>query len=500
MTSTTAGVLGQLDELLAQACASGEMGEQCETLSPGELVEVLQAAGRVQRRLDAVITTVTGAVDERDGLAREMRVSTRAGCRDATELLRRALRADVGSARRYVHASRLVHHDRSLSTGELLPADFEELGAALRDGMISVSGFLACTAPVQRAGNRIGPAERAAIDRLLADMARGRDLPDEQGRPGPAPSTDELADFARALVLAVDPDGEEPEDAAAARRRGFTLGRLRDGLVPVSGALLPEVAGAVQRLIDALNNPAASGAPPAAGRVAFAPDGASAADGEGGGLGGGADALPDPGDERTPAQRRHDALAMIVNVAAASGGFPELGGAAPMLVVSVAAEDYARGAGRAWIEGTGWDVPVGVARHTACAGGIQRVLFDERGQIVSIGTTARLFTAVQRRAIVLRDRECVIPGCRIPATWCEIHHVREWADGGPTHTSNGVALCWHHHRTLETSGWRIRMRRGVPEIRGPHWWDPYGAWHRPRHRGGTPHDRNRALAGALAPP
>ncbi|MDR2323326.1 MAG: HNH endonuclease, partial [Microbacterium sp.] len=138
------------------------------------------------------------------------------------------------------------------------------------------------------------------------------------------------------------------------------------------------------------------------------------------------------------------------------------------------------------LEGTGWDVPVSVARHTACAGGVQRVLFDERGQIVSIGTTARVFTAVQRRAIVLRDRECVIPGCHVPATWCEIHHVHEHARGGPTHTSNGVALCWHHHRTLETSGWQIRMRHGAPEIRGPHWWDPHRGWHRPRAHHGTP--------------
>ncbi|OZB85806.1 HNH endonuclease signature motif containing protein [Microbacterium sp. 13-71-7] len=499
MTSTTAHVLEQLDQLLQAVCASEELEAQLEGLSAAELTEVLQAAGRVQRRLDAIITTATGTVDERDGRPAGDRVSPRAGCRDATELLRRALRVDVGTAWRFVHAARLIHRDRSLSSGELLPSEFEELGATLRDGDISVSGLLAATAPLAKSGNRIGGEERAAIDRLLADMARGRDLPDAQGRPGPAPTTDELADFAAALALAVDPDGKEPDDTTANRRRGFTLGRLRDGVVPVSGGLLPEVAGAVQRLIDALNNPAASGAPsPAAGRVAFAPeDGAD----QGAGELPDAHAQPDPPDDRTPAQKRHDAFAMIVNVAAASEGFPELGGAAPTLVVSVTAEDYARGAGRSHIEGTEWDTSIGVARHTACAGGVQRVLFDDRGQIVSIGTTARLFNAVQRRAIVLRDRECVIPGCRIPATWCEIHHVREWARGGTTHTSNGVALCWHHHRTLESSGWRIRMGGGAPEIRGPHWWDPYGGWHRPRSRGGgTPHDRRRIIAGALAPP
>ncbi|PRB00104.1 hypothetical protein CQ044_19200 [Microbacterium sp. MYb64] len=212
------------------------------------------------------------------------------------------------------------------------------------------------------------------------------------------------------------------------------------------------------------------------------------------------DGLPVPDEARTPAQRNHDNLAMILHAAAASAGMPQLGSAAPTLVVSVTAEDYVNGTGRARLEGTGGDVPVSVARHTACAGGIQRVLFDERGQIVSIGTTARIFAAVQRRAIVLRDRECVIPGCHVPATWCEIHHVQEHAAGGPTHTSNGVALCWHHHRTLDTSGWQIRMRHGVPEIRGPHWWDPYRSWHRPRTRGGPSRHIPRTLADALGPP
>ncbi|WP_292723481.1 HNH endonuclease signature motif containing protein [Microbacterium sp. 13-71-7] len=312
-----------------------------------------------------------------------------------------------------------------------------------------------------------------------------------------------MADFSRALMLRLDPDGAEPEDRAGERNRGVTFGRLRDGVVPFRGGLLPATAAQLQRLFDAVGNPAAADAPPVTGGgVRFVP--ADATDTDAGGAcdadasGGDASGLPDPGDERTPAQKRHDAFAMIVTVAAASGGFPELGGAAPTLVVSVTAEDYVNGTGRARLEGTGGDVPVSVARQTACAGGVQRVLFDERGQIVSIGTTARIFTAVQRRAIVLRDRECVIPGCDVPATWCEIHHVREHAAGGPTHTSNGVALCWHHHRTLDTSGWQVRMRHGVPEIRGPHWWDPHRGWHRPRtHHRPPPH---RTPAHPLAPP
>jgi hypothetical protein len=41
---------------------------------------------------------------------------------------------------------------------------------------------------------------------------------------------------------------------------------------------------------------------------------------------------------------------------------------------------------------------------------------------------------------------------------------------------NGVLLCWFHHRTIDTSGWGIRMLRGVPHIRPPAWLDPGGGW------------------------
>ncbi len=505
MTSTTREALEQLESLLAGVCASDEMGAGFDALPAAELVQVLLTAGQVQRRLDAVLTTVTGQVTDRDRRLSAEQVSPRAGCRDATDLLRRTLRVDTSTARRFVTAGEAVHRGRSLSTGEVLPARFDALGQALRDGVVSVTGLLAATRPLAAAGNRIGAADLVAADRVLADTARGLDLA-EDGTPGPAPTTDELAALAQHIVLTLDPDGKEPDDDRANRNRRFTVGRERDGIVPIRGGLLPDVAGQLQRLLDALLNPRVDtptspesdvgGDTGAGGGVRFTAD-----DDDRTGLSDPSDpsdsgGLPDPPDPRTPAQKRHDAFAAILTTAAATGHFPTLGGAAPTLVVSVTAEDYLNGAGRAMIEGTEWDVPLGVAHQTACAGGVQRVVFDGHGQIVSIGTTARIFNALQRRAIILRDRECVIPGCSIPATWCEIHHVTEHAAGGPTHTSNGVALCWWHHRTLGTSGWQIRMHHGTPEIRGPAWWDPYARWHRPRIRPGT----RRTLTAALGPP
>jgi hypothetical protein len=311
----------------------------------------------------------------------------------------------------------------------------------------------------------------------------------------------------------LDPDGAEPAEEVAMRGRGVILGRVRNGLIPIRGDLLPETAGQLQRIWDAYLNPKVDGLPlPGVqfvpsddGDVQSARDVQDRADRDGGVLPSG-----DPGgqvDTRSRAQTQHDALAAVLGIAARHDEMPKLGGAAPTLIVSVTAEDYATGRGWARVDGIDTPTTIGAARHTACGGTIQRVLFDPEGRIVGIGNTDRIFTTHQRRAITLRDKECLIPGCHVPGSWCEIHHVQEHARGGPTHTDNGVALCWHHHRTLDSSGWEIRMDNGLPIVRGPAWWDPARRWRRPRpplarHRrsrskplsAGTFHDRTAAMS------
>ncbi|MCE7480461.1 HNH endonuclease [Microbacterium profundi] len=508
-----------IDRLLADAMGSSGAGGDLRVADDAELLDVVRVLGRVQRRLGGAVVAVTDQVVGRDQCERGGRLSTRAGCRDAAELLRRTLLVDGPASRRYVAAAGAVHREVDITSGALLPGKFPELAVALADGVLSVGGFLACTVPLMKAA-RIGVADRLAADAVLARFAAGLPLDGTvtvNAERAPLPTVDELAALAAHIIARLDPDGAEPSDRAGKRRRFFTIGKLRDGSVPVRGEVLPEVAAQLQKLIDSLLNPKAEDKG-SSSTVRFRPsddsgDGSRSADdrdGSGGDsddddwfdakysssaeYGAGedvsdrVDGLPEHkaksppvelADMRTHAQKRHDAFATALMVAAASGGMPTLGGAAPTLVVSVTAEDYTNRTGRARVEGTGYDVPLGAADHAGCAGGIQRVLFDDKGAIVAISTSARLFTATQRRAIVLRDRECLIPGCDVPADWCEIHHVQEHARGGPTHTSNGVPLCWHHHHTLDEGIWKIRMRNGLPEIRGPGWWDPYAKWRSP---------------------
>ncbi len=218
---------------------------------------------------------------------------------------------------------------------------------------------------------------------------------------------------------------------------------------------MPEVAAGITRLFDAHLSPRSS--------TGFMTDEEAAH-------------FDASGEQRTTDQQRHDVLAAIVETAARSGEHPSIGGAAPTVLVSVRASDVAAGRGAGHADGVEIPVSMRAVRQLMCTGGTQRVVLNDRGRILELGSQDRCFTPQQRRAITLRDGGCLIPGCSVPASWCEIHHVIPDVDGGPTHPDNGVLLCWFHHRSIDTSGWGIRMQRGVPQIRPPVWLDPGGGW------------------------
>ncbi|WP_345065328.1 HNH endonuclease signature motif containing protein, partial [Leifsonia kafniensis] len=88
----------------------------------------------------------------------------------------------------------------------------------------------------------------------------------------------------------------------------------------------------------------------------------------------------------------------------------------------------------------------------------------------------RFFTRAQRRAIIARDGGCVVFGCTSPPGWAEMHHVVPWYRGGKTNINNGVALCWYHHSTIDTSGWLIRILDGAVQVKAPPWMAPSGDW------------------------
>jgi hypothetical protein len=223
----------------------------------------------------------------------------------------------------------------------------------------------------------------------------------------------------------------------AARDRTLTLSADGRGKVRLTGWLETDAAAIVTAAIDPLTSPAA---------LEF--------------------------DDRTPGQRRADALVEVCRLALACGRLPENGGDRPQLVVTVGLDGLVGETGTGMLD-NGVSLTPETVRRIACDAGVIPALLNGRSQVLDVGRERRLFTGPLRRALVLRDGGCAFPGCDRPPRWCDGHHIRHWADGGPTNLSNAVLVCGFHHRLLHHSDWQVRIAPdGLPEFVPPTWMDP----------------------------
>ncbi|MEX1281069.1 MAG: DUF222 domain-containing protein [Acidimicrobiia bacterium] len=86
-----------------------------------------------------------------------------------------------------------------------------------------------------------------------------------------------------------------------------------------------------------------------------------------------------------------------------------------------------------------------------------RVLDPDSGLALGDVVTRRRPTAAQARAVRARNPRCVFPGCRAPASRCDLDHVVPYSHGGPTLTCNLAPLCRSHHRARHEGGWSYRL-------------------------------------------
>jgi hypothetical protein len=444
-TVTTSSALDAIAEQIANLLDPRELAG----LSEDDLLGVLAATERAGRRIDALRVLTAGEVAEqsRNELGK-CGLAARKGCRNTAELVERVTQVSGDTARKRIKTGRAVRTRLSLA-GERLPAEFSAVADALADGTIGLDSAHAIIQGLTTLTHPVGKEVlRAAESELVAAASGATEL-------SPVPCTaDQTRSQTNVWRMFLDQDGSEPTEEQAMRQRSLHLSRERFGLVGIRGALLPDVAAKLQTVINACLSPKTA---PAFLSIEEA-------------MAAGRDA-----DPRTRDQQRHDVFAGVVDTAARALDMPHLGGAAPVVAVAVTAENLESGTGCGFIG----DVPISMSavRQFACTGGMQKIVFDPDGRIIELGSPERIFTAQQRRAITLRDGECCTPGCGMPAELSEIHHVEPAAAGGPTHTDNGMILCWFHHRMLETSGWAFRMVNGLPEVKYPPWLDDSGTWY-----------------------
>ena len=169
-------------------------------------------------------------------------------------------------------------------------------------------------------------------------------------------------------------------------------------------------------------------------------------------------------DQRTPAQRRADALGELARRYLDRSDRPAVAGERPHITVTVDASVLAGSQGRCEGDHMG-AIPRAVARRLACDASVMRVVMAGGSEPLDVGRRTPVVSAAQRRAVVLRDRCCRFPGCGRPHAWCDAHHVRHWADGGGTDLSNLLLLCRPHHRLVHEGGFSLELTDGRPVFR-----------------------------------
>ncbi|HEY8307731.1 MAG TPA: DUF222 domain-containing protein [Lapillicoccus sp.] len=163
-------------------------------------------------------------------------------------------------------------------------------------------------------------------------------------------------------------------------------------------------------------------------------------------------------DVRGSDRRRADGLIEIVRRAVACpDGVPTAAKAQVFLRIDL--DELVQKTGCALTVGSG-DAGAVLApetlRRMACDAGLLPVVMDGPSHGLDLGRASRPFTPAQVKALWLRDGSCTLPGCGMPAQWADTHHIRHWADGGPSDLGNATLLCGYHH-------WWVHNHRLAPE-------------------------------------
>ncbi|MFV9673178.1 MAG: DUF222 domain-containing protein [Acidimicrobiia bacterium] len=86
-------------------------------------------------------------------------------------------------------------------------------------------------------------------------------------------------------------------------------------------------------------------------------------------------------------------------------------------------------------------------------GGDWRYTVTHNGQPVATGTTRRRPTVGQRRIVEATHTTCIFPGCRMPATQCDLDHRIEWTKSHTTDVDDLGPFCRHDHIGRHKHGW-----------------------------------------------
>ena len=166
-------------------------------------------------------------------------------------------------------------------------------------------------------------------------------------------------------------------------------------------------------------------------------------------------------DDRTPTQRRADALLALAEQHLEVGDLPDVHGERPRVVVTMTLEQLlaADGVGTLTLQG-GTAITPATARMMACDAEFLPIVLSGDSEVLDAGRTRRAWSTAQRRAAAARSGGiCEVPGCQNRAT--VLHHIIWWVHGGRTGLDNSAHICGHHHWLVHHSAWDVAWNKGT---------------------------------------
>jgi hypothetical protein len=267
----------------------------------------------------------------------------------------------------------------------------------------------------------VGYQSVSVLCHLREQLGEKRDLFDEEEMLGYAREYSvyglrKLCRYARHIA---DPDGffNEAEESFTLRR--FHISQMPDGLYAVDGVLDPVAGAALKTAVDVLAKPKG------------------------------------PEDERSPRQRRADAVGELAMHAMEQGSLPRRHGVKPHINLTMTLEGLK---GELGVPPADLELSLPISTRTAerlaCDCTMSRVLLAD-SMVIDVGRATRTVSPPTMRALRVRDKGCRFPGCDRQVSWSSPHHLIYWSRGGPNNLPNLVLLCYFHHRLVHEGGWQV---------------------------------------------
>ncbi|MVU78447.1 DUF222 domain-containing protein [Nocardia sp. ET3-3] len=403
-------------EMLARA-TSVLLENSFDPMSDAALIDAMQGMENTRRRFAAVDHKFVTQVNARS-------LPEKAGWKNhSAQYLQQLLHLSLGEARSRVQAAELFGVRQA--AGQLLEPTLAWTAAVQEQGLVSADHARAIGKIMARIPSKVDAVLKDNAEYQLAHLAT-------QSNPNVLPIAGD-----RILAL-LDPDGTLVREEDRQARRGITLGKPGvDGMSTLTASLTPIARALLDPIFADLAQPGMCN--PADPESPWCSEGITA------------EAIQDAArrDNRSTAQRQHDALVAFLRPEMGPANLGQHRGLPVSTIITMSLAEVEAAAGVA-TTATGGTVPLEQALVLAQHAKPYLLVFDHHGRPLHLGHAKkhRLANPAQRLALIATERGCTRPGCTAPATLCQVHHVTDFAKGGPTDIENLTLACDSCHSLI----------------------------------------------------